>query len=62
MINLRKNILKALSEQMGLSLSVARVKLPEDIKHFLLHGDKANKYEIKLEYGRGKKAKSQVFP
>ena len=62
MINLRKNILKALSEQMGLSLSVAWVKLPEDIKHFLLHGDKANKYEIKLEYGRGKKAKSQVFP
>jgi len=62
MINLRKNILKALSEQAGLSLTVAWEKLPQDIQSFLLHGSPDLSYELKLEYGRGKKAKLQPFP
>ena len=62
MINLRKNLLKALSEQIGFSLGTAWEKLPQDIQNFLLYGDESQSYEIKLEYGRGKKAKMQPFP
>ena len=62
MINLRKNILKALSEQMGFSLGIAWEKLPQKLQKFLLYGDDEQKFEIKLEYGRGKKAKMQSFP
>src|SRR6056300_1850831 len=38
MINLRKNILKALSEQMGFSLSIAWEKLPHEVQNLLLYG------------------------
>jgi excinuclease ABC subunit A len=62
MINLRKNLLKALSEQMGLDLKKPWNKLPNEIRTFLLNGDSERNYEIKLEYGRGKKAKMQPFP
>ena len=62
MINLRKNLLKALSEQMGLDLKKPWYKLPNEIRTFLLNGDSERNYEIKLEYGRGKKAKMQPFP
>ena len=62
MINLRKNLLKALSEQMVLDLKKPWEKLPEDVRFFLLNGNKDQEYEIKLEYGRGKKAKKQPFP
>ncbi len=61
MINLRKNLLKALSEQMGVDLKLPWEKLPADIQHFLLFGDIGQSYEIKLEYGRGKKSKRQPF-
>lgn len=62
MINLRKNLLNALSEQMDLDLKKPWEKLPEEIRSFLLNGNKDQEYEIKLEYGRGKKAKKQHFP
>lgn len=62
MINLRKNILKALSEQMDLDLKKPWKNLAEETKYFLLHGNTELNYEIKLEYGRGKKAKMQPFP
>ncbi len=61
MVNLRKNILKQLSEQMELDLKLPWSDLPEDTKKFLLHGDENNKFEIKLQIGRGK-AKKQLFP
>ena len=61
MINLRKNLLKALSEQMGLDLKKPWNKLPNEIRTLLLNGDSERNYEIKLEYGRGKKAKMQPF-
>jgi len=62
MINLRKNLLKALSEQMGFSLSIAWEKLPHEVQNLLLYGDQHHTFEIKLEFGRGKKAKMQTFP
>ncbi|MEL0098925.1 MAG: excinuclease ABC subunit A, partial [Opitutae bacterium] len=62
MINLRKNLLKALSEQMGLDLKKPWEKLPSETRAFLLNGNSEQSFEIKLEYGRGKKAKLQPFP
>ena len=62
MITLRKNILKALSEQIGFSLSTPWEKLSKEVKNLILHGDEEQQFEIKLEYGRGKKAKVQSFP
>jgi excinuclease ABC subunit A len=62
MINLRKNLLKSLAEQMGLDLKAPWEKLPAEVRDFLLHGDPDQVFEIKLEYGRGKKAKMQAFP
>jgi excinuclease ABC subunit A len=62
MITLRKNILKALSEQIGFSLSTPWEKLSKEVKNLILHGDEEKQFEIKLEYGRGKKAKIQSFP
>jgi excinuclease ABC subunit A len=62
MITLRKNILKALSEQIGFSLSTPWEKLSKEVKDLILHGDEEQPFEIKLEYGRGKKAKVQFFP
>ena len=62
MINLRKNLLKAFSEQIGLDLKKPWKEIPESEKHFLLFGDPDQTFEIKLEYGRGKKAKTQTFP
>ena len=62
MITLRKNLLKALSEQMGLDLKKPWNKLSPKEQVFLLHGDKDQNFEIKLEFGRGKKAKMQPFP
>jgi len=62
MINLRKNLLKALAEQMGFELKKPWEKLPLKVRDFLLHGDPDQVFEIKLEYGRGKKAKMQLFP
>jgi len=62
MINLRKNLLKALAEQKGLDLKKPWEKLPLKVRDFLLHGDPDQVFEIKLEYGRGKKAKMQLFP
>jgi excinuclease ABC subunit A len=62
MINLRKNLLKALAEQMELDLKKPWEKLPLKVREFLLKGDPEQVFEIKLEYGRGKKAKMQPFP
>ena len=62
MINLRKNLLKAIAEQCGLDLKMPWQDLSETEKNFLLYGDQDQKLEIKLEYGRGKKAKLQPFP
>jgi len=62
MITLRKNLLKSLSEQTGLDLKKPWESLPAKVKSFLLHGDQERIFEIKLEYGRGKKAKKQTFP
>ena len=62
MINLRKNLLKAISEQVGLDLKKPWKKLSDSEKEFLIHGDPTQMLEIKLEYGRGKKAKKQPFP
>ncbi len=61
MVNLRKNILKQLSEQMPFDLKLPWSDLPEKIKKFLLHGDESKIFEIKLQIGRGK-AKKQPFP
>ena len=61
MITLRKNILKALSEQYSFDLKVAWVDLPDEVKNFLLLGDDQREFELKLQVGRGK-AKKQVFP
>ena len=47
---------------MDLDLKKPWEKLPEEIRFFLLNGNKDQEYEIKLEYGRGKKAKKQPFP
>ncbi|NDH16224.1 MAG: excinuclease ABC subunit A [Opitutae bacterium] len=62
MINLRKTLLKSLSEQSGLDLKIPWQDLSKTEKNFLLYGDQGQKFEIKLEYGRGKKAKLQPFP
>ena len=61
MVNLRKNILKSLSEQMELDLKLPWSQLPEEQKDFLLNGDPVTKFELKLQIGRGK-AKKQPFP
>ena len=61
MVNLRKNILKQLSEQMPLDLKLPWSDLPKETKKFLLYGDEVNQFEIKLQIGRGK-AKKQTFP
>ena len=61
MITLRKNILKALSEQYSFDLKVPWVDLPDEVKNFLLLGDDQREFELKLQVGRGK-AKKQVFP
>ena len=61
MINLRKNILKSLSEQYPLNLKTPWRDLPKAVRFFLLHGDNEKVFEIKLQAGRGK-AKKQVFP
>ena len=61
MINLRKNILKHLSEQMGVDLKKPWQDLSDQTKYFLLHGDKNKLFELKLIIGRGK-AKKQPFP
>ncbi|MDA0906416.1 MAG: excinuclease ABC subunit UvrA, partial [Verrucomicrobia bacterium] len=62
MINLRKTLLKSLSEQSGLDLKIPWQDFSKTEKNFLLYGDQDQKFEIKLEYGRGKKAKLQPFP
>ena len=61
MVNLRKNILKSLSEQVELDLKLPWSQLPEEQKDFLLNGDPVTKFELKLQIGRGK-AKKQPFP
>ncbi len=61
MINLRKNILKHLSEQTDLDLKKPWSKLSKKTKDFLLFGDQEKLFEIKLLIGRGK-AKKQIFP
>jgi excinuclease ABC subunit A len=61
MITLRKNILKALSEQYPFELKTPWNDLPEEITHFILHGNPEKELELKLQVGRGK-AKKQVFP
>lgn len=61
MITLRKNILKALSEQYSFDLKTPWADLPEEVKNFLLLGDEQKEFELKLQVGRGK-AKKQVFP
>ena len=61
MINLRKNILKALSEQVPFDNRKPWEKFPDELKQFLLHGDSEKEYILKLQAGRGK-AKKQVFP
>ena len=40
---------------MGFSLSIAWEKLPHEVQNLLLYGDQDHTFEIKLEYGRGKK-------
>ena len=61
MVNLRKNILKQLSEQTALDLKIPWEDLEDEMKEFLLNGDSNEIFELKLEIGRGK-AKKQVFP
>lgn len=61
MITLRKNILKALSEQYSFDLKTPWADLPKEVKNFLLLGDEQKEFELKLQVGRGK-AKKQVFP
>ena len=61
MINLRKNILKALSEQLPFDNRKPWEKFPEKLKKFLLYGDENQEYVLKLQAGRGK-AKKQAFP
>jgi excinuclease ABC subunit A len=61
MITLRKNILKALSEQYSFDLKTLWADLPKEVKNFLLLGDEQKEFELKLQVGRGK-AKKQVFP
>lgn len=61
MINLRKNMLKSLSEQYPFDLKTPWNDLPEAVRFFLLQGDKEKVFEIKMQAGRGK-AKKQAFP
>ena len=61
MINLRKNILKQLVEQVPIDARLPWEKQPEEIRNFLLHGDPDKKYSLKLQVGKGK-AKMQPFP
>ena len=61
MINLRKNILKALSEQLPFDNRKSWGEFSEELRHFLLYGDSQQEFVLKLEIGRGK-AKKQVFP
>lgn len=61
MVNLRKNILKHLSEQLTLDLKIPWAELSPELKKFLLHGDPQKIFQLKLQIGRGK-AKKQPFP
>ncbi|HBJ60570.1 MAG TPA: excinuclease ABC subunit A [Opitutae bacterium] len=61
MINLRKNLIKHLSEQVPFDTRKPWNKQPEDLRKFLLHGDPDAEYQIKLTAGRGK-PKKQTFP
>ena len=61
MINLRKNILKALSEQLPFDNRKSWGEFSEELRHFLLYGDSQQQFVLKLEIGKGK-AKKQVFP
>lgn len=61
MVNLRKNILKQISEQYPLDLKQPWNEMPAETKKFLLHGDEDKIFELKLQIGRGK-AKKQPFP
>ncbi|NBU86652.1 MAG: excinuclease ABC subunit A, partial [Verrucomicrobia bacterium] len=61
MINLRKNILKALSEQVPFDNRKPWEKFPDEVKELLLYGDPQREFILKLQAGRGK-AKKQVFP
>ena len=61
MINLRKNILKALSEQVPFDNRKPWEKFADDLKKFLLYGDSKREFVLKLQAGRGK-AKKQEFP
>ena len=57
MVNLRKNILKQLAEQLPLDLKQPWQDLPSEITDFLLFGDKERIFELKLQIGRGKAKK-----
>ena len=61
MINLRKNVLKQLAEQVPFDLRPSWEKQPEEIRRFLMHGDPQIEYNLKLQVGRGK-PKKQPFP
>ena len=61
MINLRKNILKALAEQVPFDNRKSWENFPEEVKELLLFGDPKKEFVLKLQAGRGK-AKKQVFP
>ena len=61
MINLRKNIIKHLSEQIPFDTRKPWNKQPESLRKFLLHGDPETDYQLKLLAGRGK-PKKQPFP
>ena len=61
MVNLRNKILKELAEQLPFDLKQPWGDLPDDVRKFLLHGDKDKIFELKLQIGRGK-AKKQPFP
>ena len=61
MINLRKNILKALAEQVPFDNRKPWEKIPREIRQLLLYGDPCREFTLKLQAGRGK-AKKQVFP
>ena len=61
MINLRKNILKALAEQVPFDNRKSWENFPEEVKELLLFGDPQKEFVLKLQAGRGK-AKKQVFP
>jgi excinuclease ABC subunit A len=61
MINLRKNILKALAEQVPFDNRKPWEKFPKEVKQLLLFGDPEREFVLKLQAGRGK-AKKQVFP